>query len=600
MWIAFFLLAHSSGAASSDACPVIKMEELRSEVVFERIRNPACNIKSVADALQILPKEFRDRYVIFHKSRSIQGPKRIILNGSTKFKLSITPDANAQGGNRMEMVDINTDGPSDDLEVFKYNEAAFPFGEKAAKSKSWKDVQAGVRTSPHANEKKCATCHGDPARPIYPGYPVWEGAVGGMEKGAGIITKEERAYLKQFIKEMDGGKNSRLNALSSDLLKRGGPQAAGAGIPALGLENETINGDLGSANAIRLARLLRKTPDYERFKFAIMAGLLECKNFQHFLPQSELDSLMATMNRRFNLEKDWTKLRVEQQLRAIYKHDHHFVIADYILEPTQARIVPAAELSQYPVKPPPDKKYPYDQFIEKFKGDYGSSPAMLRLYLDTIHAQGITRADPAQANLRLLMEGRGLNIDKWFLDLSQPTYRLQDGKGAAERTAQELIRLEATQDPVLKRYVYGDGTKELCKKLKELSIASLSGDGSRTEATACCTSPEAQSHAAAVLEKLPMPKRVHNLMADKCDDCHNPDYGHAPEIPFRSEQGFNQWLNRTGNRDKILFRLNTKDEKQRMPRTERLENEDRDLLIKYLSGQPQSARPSSANPSPHE
>ncbi len=356
------------------------MNDLKFTRVRDAVQNPACNIKSVADALRILPEEFRKEYVVFYKSRSVQGPERIILTGGRPgFKLSITADPKAKGGNRMEMMDIDTSGPPTDLNIFKLNEIEFPFDEKTAAKKSWADVQAGIRSSKHPNESQCTKCHGNPPRPIYPGYPIWEGSFGSHFKGQGTLTKStflgppgELEAIRNFSRRVSTGKNERLNLLGKYMID--GPEGGSFEPPVSRFMtvSEDLNGELGDANGIRVARLILQTPDYDKYKYAIMSGLLGCKDFSSSLPGAIREGLINEMNRRFELPQQWTSPKIEDQMRKIYNHPDHFQLVDYVSRNTEPKTRP-----------------PYDQFKTHFTKDFGQPPSLMPLYLDTFKVQGL-------------------------------------------------------------------------------------------------------------------------------------------------------------------------------------------------------------------
>lgn len=105
-------------------------------------------------------------------------------------------------GNRgLELVEINTNGDQDGADIFRYFDIQFPHNDRDAENVSWIDVQKNISFS-QANPPRCVVCHGQPARPIFPGYPQWEGAFG------------SKAHVNPSQKEVDGIESFQKNLIS--------------------------------------------------------------------------------------------------------------------------------------------------------------------------------------------------------------------------------------------------------------------------------------------------------------------------------------------------------------------------------------------------
>jgi mono/diheme cytochrome c family protein len=541
-----------------ETCPVLKQEELSSERVYALTQNQACNIRSVKDLISHLPESFRNQYALFYRSRSIQGPMRtdykrprVILYDElhqknpykripSKFMLTFNSGEGDQAGaNSIEMVDINTSGGKDDLDIFKYRDITFREG-KAELSQ--------------VNPSRCKTCHGEPARPIYPGYPDWEGSFGSLH--AHDSPPQEDEGLVAYENSLKAMPDSRYSLLGPTRDKSYSLRPT----DKLAHGNDAINGELGQANAIRVARLMLKTPDFEKFKYAIAAGLLRCSGMESFVAPELAKQLHRNIDGRFSLTKKWPPKNLQESFKKISAHGRHFLLVDYISR-------------------------------KRFAKAFASSPSMERLYVDTFNVQGFSRGDPLGANLRFLFEGRNLNIDNYFLDLMQPTYRYHNGGGAAEQTVYELAKHDSELRNILKNHVVTDSTgidrinrqQQLCASLKKKSLSAtrkfkVTPLDPSWEAGTCVDCPKG------LKPKLtPLPNSYPHIFTQSCASCHDSELDYAPPIPFSDPAKFRAWLNTAENAAKIQERLLHPDEERRMPQNKRLTEDEVNTLIRYIS-----------------
>lgn len=559
--------------ASAEECPTLKANELTSEKVYSLTQIPSCNIKSVYDLIARLPESFRSDYALFYRSRSIQGPMRtdykrprVILAGSDRdygrsgqpvdrkkvFMLSFNSGSPDQpGGDSVEMVDIDTSGGRDDVNVFKYRDITF------------KDGQAKLS---EPNPTKCKSCHGDPARGIYPGYPDWEGSFGSLHIGP--LPPEEVAGFNDYKAALKEDPGSRYNLL---------PPPGNFGSfsrPENG--NNVINGELGQANAIRVGRLLLRTPEFNKFKFAIAAGLLRCSKIESFIPKKLAKGLHGELERRFAFSKTLGSVRqIDSTYEEMHKHKRYFLISDYIYKVSDKVNYSAKEIKS------------------TIRSQLGTSLEMERLYLNTFKVQGFSRADPLGANLRFLLEGRGLNIHNYFLDLMQPTYRFHNGGGAAEAAALEL----AKHDDDLRKLIDDSNSRseskrfsdpKACAKLKIASLAALRDQDykadSTTEAGICLTCQSSTDPSTKNLKDVAQSATsAAHAFNSNCAHCHDSEFAHAPYIPFSNPDKFRGWLKTGENAAKVRERLVHPIEEKRMPQDKRLTDEDIGALIKFIS-----------------
>lgn len=577
----FLLIAFSFQVGAED-CPKLQASDLSAEKVYALTQNPSCNIRSVDDLISHLPERFRTDYALFYRSRSIQGPvktdykrPRAILAGTDykrgkdsrpRFMLSFNSgDPDQPAANSVEMVDIDIEGGKENVDVFKYRDLSF---------------KEGKATLSSANPTKCKTCHGEPARPIYPGYPDWEGSYGSLHVGES--TPEEIAGFKKYEEAIAINEKSRYR----QLIRQTGVVSTDPQVQ-FRFANDFINGVLGSANAVRVARLMMQTPDYDQFKYAIAAGLLNCPGMEKFVPGDVAKGLHETIDRKFGLTKKWPREKLDETQRAIREHRRHFMLSD--------------------IAGTDDTIPPYDKFKKDYRKAFASSPRMERLYTDTFKVQGFSRADPMGANLRFLLEGRNVNIDNYFLDLMQPTYRYHNGANASVNTVEELIRHDEQLAQVIKPH-YQDmkigremekvlrTNPKLCASLKSKSLAALKkfrvskADASTEAGAGCIDCARAQGgpverQAKAIVDLSDRARRgpYPRHFTETCAKCHDSDLHVAPDIPFGDETKFREWLRKDENAALVKERLLHPDEEQRMPQNKRLREDEVDELLRYIS-----------------
>ena len=62
---------------AANKCGVLDNASLSYASLKSLIQNPDCGILTVSDVLAKLPEEFTQRYMLFYRSRSLQGPHEI-------------------------------------------------------------------------------------------------------------------------------------------------------------------------------------------------------------------------------------------------------------------------------------------------------------------------------------------------------------------------------------------------------------------------------------------------------------------------------------------------------------------------------------------
>ncbi len=541
-----------------------------------------------------LPATYRRNYVEFFRSRSLQGPYETdyenprALLFSDKFIISFNGDPKQPGNLALEMAEIDKSGGKNDLNVIKYYEVEFPVHEDDVGNRSWQDIQSKIKYSSE-NPDKCKACHGDPARPIYPGYPIWDGSFASHHIDP--QPPEELQGLQKYIDKVHGSKPSRYQQLTLGNYRPDMP-LFDKYLNNNRMNHNVLNGILGEANEVRVARLAMKTPEYDKFKYALMGSFLRCDGFEDFLPKKTRTALLSNIENKFQLKTKWPPEKETGFINKIYLSDQLFLISD---------------MGTY-VKTPKEK-ITSEKYEKKFLQDLGGSEEFKRLQLDTFAIQNPVRADPLGADLRLIMEGRGINIDNWFLDLTQPTYRFHDGSNGAIPVIQELVKMDPTIDSSIakyfrsERYPSDSEEKTLCKNLKNLSQKKLAGTNIQTIPPAKDTAVESQittdnnrcgvkSKDITVQIKELREKNSQNLevkypptFTSTCKVCHDSEAKIAPRIPFSSPAEMTAWLSKPENKALIKGKLLNPDETRRMPPTRKLSEQELSQILNFIGRQ---------------
>lgn len=459
--------------------------------------------------------------------------------------------ADQPGAHDVEMVDINKNPPAGDANVFSYRALT---------------IKDGKSELSHANSARCKTCHGEPARPIYPGYPEWEGSFNSLHNGQ--LPAAEVEGFREFMAAAGSDPSSRYRFLELKDPFSGEPR------PIEKTANFGINIELASGNAIRVARLLAKTPDFQVFKFAIAGAFLECENVESFIPTSLAKTLHGSIEKRFSLKKKWSSSLVGKTYEKLRRVDSSPML-DALVNFDDGEI---------------RKKRGPKMFRERFRQAAGRSKEMERLQFDTITIQSPGRGDPLGGNLRFLLESRGEQIDNYFSDLMQPTYRYHGGSNGAAETVAEMAR----HDPELAKLTRGlrverhgavsyVGNKKMCDDLKRRSLIATKNFKSTavdalTEATTCINCDKTVKG-----NLKPLPENSHHRFVKNCAACHDDDLDYAPRIPFGDAAKFQAWLRKDDNAAKVRDRLIHPDEEKRMPQNKRLSDEEVNNLIRFVS-----------------
>ncbi|MGZ3722077.1 MAG: hypothetical protein ACXVA9_04045, partial [Bdellovibrionales bacterium] len=541
------------------------------------IRNPDCEIRTITDLLGKLPEGFMSTYTLMYRSRSLQGPNEIdylnprALVYQNNLVISFNNDISQAGHNSIEAVAINPKAPNV-KDMFQYSEIMFPYHETEVGNLSWQEVQAGIKVS-EPNSVHCTACHGVPARPIFPGYPDWEGAFGSI--GKELASDAEVKGYWQFHDRLNGAEPSRYQKLKPIPSRpEGAVGYSDEQYPVANIladNNENLNRRLGHVNGLRVGRLILQTSNYEKFRYALAGAMLECENWISFLPTQVKANLMANIETRYNLRSKWTKEQMDQFTRQIYETDRQFQFATD---------VQANDPNNFDGSPWTRRSY--DEFIKRFAKRYGRDQDYRRLFLDTVKVQGIDRGDQFGAELRLIMQGQGIEIDQWFLDLTQPTYRFQDGENVTEAVLSALLKGDKGFDEQIKSEIriavepasvhdYQNARNDLPRFCHDLRVAS-------NKALQGVRIPKINPQPSITLTDYP------SSFKNTCATCHGGEaLGCSVTIPFDDQNQMTIWLQQGDHLNKIRSRVFSQDETFKMPPTSFLTGAELDNIKAYLS-----------------
>jgi hypothetical protein len=138
-----------------------------------------------------------------------------------------------------------------------------------------------------ANPKLCLTCHGQDPRPNWEAYATWPGAYGSNDDE---ISEEVLPHLKRFLERAETHPRYRFLVDLQKGFERQSPDYDGS--RTVQEHNINLSARLTHWNFRRLSRILEATPDWNRYKYAVL-GVLLCHDFhenrtplEQFFPES--------------------------------------------------------------------------------------------------------------------------------------------------------------------------------------------------------------------------------------------------------------------------------------------------------------------------
>ena len=569
------------------------------------IRTAECNVKSIDDVLALLPRQMRERYLLVYRSQSLQGPHqidfqnpRVILSTTFDFSsskrlfMSFNGDPKQANHNNLEVLEVDLSRPSEREDIFNYFDIEFP-DDQTARELSWEVAQARIKSS-EPNPQACRTCHGSPAKPIFQAYPIWDGIYGSFHLGIDEVEAKELAQF--FSNKSTSSKRYRHLEVS----EKYGFDVRGI---LTGEVSRRFNFSLSTANFLRIARQIRTHPMYDKIRSPAIGAALNCVNYDAFFTEDVKQALDSTILSKPSIQKFQNYERIKEVF------DVHFQLGPNqfgsIFLDAQEYTSRKLELEDgsNALGTPNITPVTLSDFIESTTHKVQHWPAMMQLMIDTIDRQGPHRADQSVAKLRYLFEGLGIDIQDWFMDLNQPTYRMSDGFDWARGLAWALITedselrsrfnpsLHASRDLSAGFYLarsdatrnesYGpegnanNDLNQICTDLKKESREQFTISHHKIQ-----TPPD---RSLSPLMPLNKDNNYPTTFTQSCAGCHSGEIRIGPRIPFLNHQQFSAWIQQSPERNTIIRdRLTTTNNLDRMPPNRDLEDPELHAIFQYL------------------
>lgn len=534
------------------------------------IRNRSCDIKNIDDLLGRLPQRMSHNFALFYRSQSLQGPHQVnyvyprailssVINTydpatyTKALMLSFNGHPAQPGYDRIEVMDVDPSIPGPN--IFNYFEIEFAEFNSVVIQPSWEEAQAKITIS-DPNPARCVQCHGNPARPIFQTYPIWEGAYG--SRHAEDLSENERKGLQEFVKIHGDSTTSRYRHLYPRRFNTS-PKYATLTYPPTkdsaiefhsAKQTATISTDIANYNSLRTIRMIQRMPIYPYFKFALAAAVGGCENFPEFLPSKVFEGLKGEVDRR---------------------HNHNISNIDPKLAAKRFAEIHRLGETQFGIYPPAGATL--KETIQKHKTFFGNDPFMVNLWIDTMEKQGADRIASPAASLRLIFEGLGYSMNRWFPDLKQPTYRFNSGFGQDWLKFLQLTEPDLGKGFAERGEAYEEAVRrnlDTCKNLARKSRSALSG-----------FDVKAFLQPQKVVESRISSGQRPRIFETKCRTCHV-DFNVGPYIPFNDDVKIFDWLRTDNHLGKIKYKVFSAPETERMPPDRSLGPDELKELREYL------------------
>ena len=274
-------------------------EEQMSYAELERIIR-ANNVRTVDQLIPLLPLKFRENYTFIYTSRSAQkertspdSPRALLYNDKAEFVLTFTRKPGGPGEGK------------DTIETMQWNPATSGFEMRELVFDGVSDPLRNVETNPQS----CLACHGNPPKPNWDTYNGWPGVYGSYSAGGcggALFGTREARYYQEFLN--NGRKAERFRDLPPESTSHNHP-GYGDACPDNRIwignarPNSDPNADLTQyfhdLNKKRIAGMIRRSPAYNSFKYAVRAIGRSCirktNELKEIFPPHLLSDLRATV-----------------------------------------------------------------------------------------------------------------------------------------------------------------------------------------------------------------------------------------------------------------------------------------------------------------
>lgn len=247
------------------------------------------DIRKVEDLLSQLPKTFLSNYTLMHQSESLHSaspdyPRAIVFGTDASFVLAFSGILNSPNSNILEMFQFHPETAS-----FEFKEIEFPEGDPTT-------LKAKISES---NPKKCLTCHHSDPRPNWENYQQWPGAFGSRDDDFENSDLKIKDRLLNFLDHADHLPRYRQLVNVKEGYARD-PNDSRTIVP----HNQIFNQRVAMHNFRRVARLMSATPDFNKYKFAIVGRLWCKKEIREFFPD-ELRGMFEPYLDKISKEPDY-------------------------------------------------------------------------------------------------------------------------------------------------------------------------------------------------------------------------------------------------------------------------------------------------------
>lgn len=210
--------------------------------------------------VKALPEEFRRQYVLMTSTQSAHQatklrPRVIMMGNGCRLILAFSGALTDPNYEALEAIEFD-----EQKAVFVFREIRF---------------DRRHRNPPHiseANPSRCLDCHGASPRPNWEPAMGWEGAIGETPQPTAEDLRQLGIYMYRKDVRYRGllaKENRKLTQDSKQTFAR------------------VMADNLNVLNAKRIARRLYDSPDYQTYKFALAAALLDAPRFLNFVPFDE-------------------------------------------------------------------------------------------------------------------------------------------------------------------------------------------------------------------------------------------------------------------------------------------------------------------------
>lgn len=214
---------------------------------------------SMEQLLPLLPESFRTNAVLMRISRSVQGatgqnPRVLLSNRNGSFIAAFNSEIRALGGSSLEMIQFDS------------KSARFEFAEL-----KFKENEKPIITR---NLQSCEGCHGAGLK-VRPNWEPFPNAIGAYGELADRIlpNSEEELALKSFVESAKSHpRYKNLVNLEETHLARDSHGRM------MGKPNSSFGSKITALNALKVAREAQRTPQYEKYRYSILASLYCEKN----------------------------------------------------------------------------------------------------------------------------------------------------------------------------------------------------------------------------------------------------------------------------------------------------------------------------------